>query len=489
MKIRVALIYPNSWEVGIANLGFNRVYGIINSTEGFICERWFYNGKLEGIDSKRDIREYHIIAFSISSFNDYLKLPEIIKQAGIEPISGERKELFPFVIGGGNALSINPEPVAEIFDVIIIGDAEGIIENSLQIIKNGKKRDEILERMNELPSIYVPLLNTPEKRKPVLKNTWEPDRTPSFSSHGGKVFKDAGLVEIGRGCRWKCKFCPIGFFHVPPRFYEIEKILEACRRTGKKRIGLIAPVVPDHPQIEDLLKEMRKEGFTITTSSWRADLYNPEIFELLKNGQKSITVAPEAGSERLRRFIGKELPDEVITNFVREASRYFQNIRFYFIVGLPGEKDDDIKAIIDMIKRCSSIYKRGRITLRINPFVPMPHTPFENERMLEKDEIMERMDYIKKHLQKYVVFKSKNIRDVLMEGVIAQGGREILKNMMDGSIYRVKTEKDKGEPPYRFIIFPFNTPVVSKEGVPPCPSGCKLCIKGKCKRWDTADIQ
>jgi radical SAM superfamily enzyme YgiQ (UPF0313 family) len=479
MKLRVALIYPAPYEIGIANLGFNSVFRLINSTEGFICDRIFYNGKINNIDSNRDIKEYHILAFSISFLTDYLKIPEIINSAGIPVFSTDREEFFPLVIGGGNAFSLNPEPVADIFDAIIIGDAEGIIEKVLFEIKNGKDKWKLLEKLNEIPSTYVPSLNTPRSRKSVFKNR-NGNSLPAWSEDGGNVFKDAGLVEIGRGCRWKCSFCPIGFLHAPPRFYDVDTIIQSVRKTKKQRIGLIAPVVPDHPSIKELLKELKKEGYRITTSSWRADLYDPELFELLKDGQKTLTIAPETGSERLRKKIGKDITNEKILEGVNLAKKIFKNLKAYFIIGLPGEKDEDIKETAELCREMSKTFEK-KITLSINPFIPLPHTPLMNEDFSEK-EILRKMEFLRKEVQKFATFKSKSIAETRLEFILAWSGREILREILkDPALKKVKTGEriDLG-----FIEYPFNQRSlrsIIEKGNKPCPTGCNSCLFTSCK--------
>ena len=479
MKLRVALIYPAPYEIGIANLGFNSVFRLINSTEGFICDRIFYNGKINNIDSNRGIKEYHILAFSISFLTDYLKIPEIINSAGIQVFSTAREEFFPLVIGGGNAFSLNPEPVADIFDAIIIGDAEGIIEKVLFEIKNGKDKWKLLEKLNEIPSTYVPSLNTPRSRKSVFKHR-SGNSLPAWSEDGGNVFKDAGLVEIGRGCRWKCSFCPIGFLHAPPRFYDVGTIIQSVRKTKKQRIGLIAPVVPDHPSIKELLKELKKEGYRITTSSWRADLYDPELFELLKDGQKTLTIAPETGSERLRKKIGKDITNEKILEGVNLAKKIFKNLKAYFIIGLPGEKDEDIKETAELCREMSKTFEK-KITLSINPFVPLPHTPLMNEDFSEK-EILRKMEFLRKEVQKFATFKSKSIAETRLEFILAWSGREILREILkDPALKKVKTGEriDLG-----FIEYPFNQRSlrsIIEKGNKPCPTGCNSCLFTSCK--------
>jgi len=479
MKIRVALIYPAPYEIGIANLGFNTVFRLINSTEGFICDRIFYNGRVINIDSTREIKEYHILALSISFLTDYLKIPEIIASAGIPIFSRERKEIYPLVIGGGNAFSINPEPVADLFDAIHIGDAEGVMDKMLLEIKKENDKWKLLENLNEIPSIYVPSLNTPRSRKPVFKNRYEIS-TPAWSEDGGSVFKNAGLVEIGRGCRWKCSFCPIGFIHAPPRFYDVEAILQSIRKTKKQRIGLIAPVVPDHPSIKELLKELKKEGYKITTSSWRADLYDPELFELLKDGQKTLTIAPETGSDRLRKLIGKNITNEKIIEGVKCAKKIFKSLKVYFIIGLPGERDEDVKEIVRLSQEIAKTFGK-KIRLSVNPFVPLPHTPLMNENF-SPEEILRKMEFLRKGIKKFAVLKSKSINEAHLEFVLAWSGREILKKIIENPSTRKFELKERINP--GFIEYPFNERNIEsiiKKGNPPCPSGCNSCLLNTCK--------
>lgn len=493
-KITVALIFPSSLREGGANLGFNSVFKWINSNPDFLCDRFFYEeGRVVNYDSKRNISQYHIIAFSISFFNDYLKIPHIIRKINLPLLASERKDTFPLVIGGGNALTLNPEPVAEIFDAIVIGDAEPVINFLLETISSirNKKKTKILEKLNENPHIYIPSI-----KKQVKIAVSDLKHAPSVSRYGDPelAIKNAGLVETGRGCRWKCRFCPIGYAYLPPRFYSVDDILKSVCEIKDKKVGLIAPVITDHPEIEKILREILKMGKEVTVSSLRIEGAEASFLSLISNSQRTITIAPETGSERLRRKINKPVSEIDIFKLIDSIPEGIKKVRCYIMIGIPEETTDDIKETARMLKEIKLLLsKKGKgMDANVNPFVPVPHTPFQWFSIESKKDFEAKINLLRKEIVGTgIKLKVKSYREAKLEEVLAKGGRNVLRKIVYEPHTLLKTTTQNSDTlPWDFIISPAERSSLkmeldmSEKGITslPCERGCLKCQSVKCKR-------
>lgn len=493
-KISVALIFPSSPKEGEVNLGFNRIFKWINSNHRFVCDRFFYEkGNVINYDSKKDLNQYHIIAFSISFFNDYLKVPLIIQKSNLKLFASDRQESFPLIIGGGNALTLNPEPVAEIFDAIVVGDAEPVMDFLLDTLSSfkGEKKARILEKLNESSHIYVPLM-----KKQVKIAVSELKHTPSFSRHGGSklAIKNAGLVEIGRGCRWKCRFCPIGYVYLPARYYPIENVLQAVDEIREKKIGLIAPVITDHPEIEKILGEILKSGKKVTVSSLRIKETETSFLSLLEHSQKTITIAPETGSERLRRKINKPILEKDIIKLIDSIPDGINKVRCYIMLGIPGETFEDIKDTMTMLEEIKLILARKGIEMEVNvnPFIPVPHTPFQWYNMESKKTLTTKLTLLQKKLaMSGIKLNVKSYREAKREEVIAKSGRNILRWIIEGRHPLPRNHLLSFDPlPWEFIKSPAESNSLKKELAiaerelisSACQRGCSVCENIICKR-------
>ncbi|MFH1147030.1 MAG: radical SAM protein [Pseudomonadota bacterium] len=409
----VALIYPNYYHVGMSSLGYQAVYSLFNRDPRIVCERVFLpeEGPPLSIESKRSLKDFNIIAFSVSFENDYLNILKILNAAGIPLMAAERREEWPLAVGGGVATFLNPEPLAEFIDCFLLGEAEELLPPFLDIIHSGllsgeRKADMLARLASEMDGAYVPRfyeaaydaagrLRTfapkdgfPEKVKRRSVPVSVPPERHTAVLTPQTEFADKFLIEIGSGCSRGCRFCAAGFIYRPPRAWPEETILGAVdEKAESSEIGLVGVEIADPARMEHLCRELFARGKKISFSSLRADCLTPEILSVLKAaGLKTVTIAPDAGSERMRKVINKGLTEETILQAAERLTEWdILNLKLYFMIGLPTEKAEDVEAIIDLTKkikdrvlRISRGKKRiGTMTLSINCFVPKPWTPFQ----------------------------------------------------------------------------------------------------------------
>ena len=337
-RIKVALAYPNTYHVGMSNLGLHALYSLLNDYEDVVCERVFlpedYDTAhaLRSVESQRPLTDFDIVAFSISFENDYPNLLSILKKAGIPRWSSERHTPHPLVIAGGVTSFLNPEPIAPFVDCFLVGEAEPILGAFLDVFtEHASDRDTLLDALaQQVPGAYVPGLYdvlygsdgsidrfqpkgvAPDKvRRVYLKDLSEWD-TCSTILTSKTTFSDTYLVEAARGCPHGCRFCAAGFVYRPPRFRP-KTALQRCIENGTARseqIGLMAAAVSDLPDMEEFCKQALDQGVRLSFSSLRADRLTPELLDILRrSGLKTVAIAPDAGSERMRRVINKGISE------------------------------------------------------------------------------------------------------------------------------------------------------------------------------------
>jgi radical SAM superfamily enzyme YgiQ (UPF0313 family) len=481
-QLRVALGFPNKYEVGIANLGFQSIYRILNQIEGVSCERFFLSfGAVSGLDYKSQdkvrtlesgdpLNFFQVISFSVPFELDYLNVLKILKQAKIPPLlRKDRNENHPFLLAGGTAVTLNPEVMAPFFDAIFIGEAEEGIVEMAEIFKRAYHRKKLLLEIAKIKGLYIPEFYEPlydkkgflkgyktEKGFPskIERRKANLERIETYSSIVTPLshFKDMFTVETGRGCSLKCRFCAAGHIYKPFRFHKKEKILlEIEKYKGEtKSIGLVGSMVSDLPYLEELCLELSQKGYQIGISSLRVDKISPELLDvLIKSGLKTLTLAPEAGTERMWKIIDKRIKREDVLNAVRLAKeKNLENLKLYFIIGLPTERKEDIEGIVDLIKdvgeafiehsetRFTRVVSRGsgggravrrEIILSINPFVPKPHTPFQWAPMDSGKSLKNKLKIISDGIRglKGIKFEKKSIKEAILQGVLSQGDRKV----------------------------------------------------------------
>ncbi len=383
----VALVYANRYHIGMSNLGYQVIYGLINRRADFVCERVFWEGAeapLQAVESARPLTDFACLAFSFSYELDYLNLPAILRRAQIPLRSAERDERHPLIIAGGPCISANPMPVSPFIDACCIGEAEALLPGLLPLLAADLSRAERLARLAALPGVFVPAHIPPQA---VIRRRWV-EKLDTWPAHSAVLTPDTELgelylIEVERGCSWNCRFCLVSHAFRPIRFHSLSSLLAQAGEGLKfrQRIGLVGPVVSDHPQIEGLLKGLLEMGAGFSLSSLRLNSLSHSLLELIaRGGAESLAIAPEAGSERLRRVIRKGFSeDDILAAAERIARHPFKQLKLYFMLGLPGETDQDVEEIIRLALEVQSVTRAGGQRLSVNaaPFVPKAGTPFQ----------------------------------------------------------------------------------------------------------------
>ena len=421
-RLRIALAFPNTYWVGMSNLGFQTVYRLFNAQPDIVCERVFLPPKQElaeqlaagapllTLESQTPVNEFDVFAFSVSFEWDYVNLLTLLRLAGIKRYAAERTSRDPLIVIGGAVTFVNPEPLALFADVIAAGEAEVLIPSLEKAFREASGREELLlaltrERGFYIPSFYEPrysadgLLseyvpaagtNAPVPvRKAALKTTdaLDPPATGIFTPD--TEFGSRFLVEVVRGCANLCRFCWAGYNYLPVRSFPADRILQLAReaRVHASRAGLVSIALCDHPEIERILSGLLEMGYQISPASLRLDdLTDPIVKMLHDSGERSITIAPEAGSDRMRRVINKTVTnDEILDRADLIFRNGIENLKLYYMIGLPTETDDDLVAIRDLTVQLRDImltYARprgriGKIVGSVNPLIPKPGTAYQ----------------------------------------------------------------------------------------------------------------
>ncbi|MEJ2284703.1 MAG: TIGR03960 family B12-binding radical SAM protein [Desulfobacterales bacterium] len=464
-KISIALVYPNRYPVGMSSLGYQTLYDLLNRMDHVVCERAFLPDSRRGesaqpltVESGKPIASADIIAFSISFENDYPHLLTILDQAGIPLRSADRSAGHPLVIAGGVACFLNPEPIAPFIDCFLLGEAEGILPRFFQVFEPGRDKKELLKELAcQVPGAYVPALyqvryqadgtlaefeplaGVPPKVGRVYLQDLNQNSTCSAVVTPHTTFDSSFLIEVGRGCPHGCRFCSAGFIYRPPRFRPIAGLKQAMQQGARltDRIGLVGAAVSDLPELEKLCRDFSHQNIRISFSSLRADRLTPELLATLKKSNvKTATIAPEVGSERMRRVINKGITEtDVLAAATKLVEHGIPNLKLYFMVGLPGEADEDIDAIIQLVKQikhrflASSRTRKhiGTITVSLNSFVPKPATPFQWAPMDEVGALKGKIKKIKNALRKIanVKINSDVPRWAYLQAMFSRGDRRI----------------------------------------------------------------
>jgi len=403
-RLPIALVYPNRYYLGMSNLGLQVIYKQLNDRDDTVCERVFWEGGQrppESIESARGLGDYSCVAFSFSYELDYLNLAPMLKAAGIPFNPAERTDDHPILMAGGPAVTANPAPLAPIFDVLAIGEAEAILPAAVPVLTAEGHRNEILRKLSSLPGFYVPSQYTGQ----VIKRQYLADisHSPAHSvvltqdTELGKLF----LLEVERGCSWGCRFCLVSRAFCPTRFRPLGTLLSQAKEglRYRNRIGLVGPVVTDHPEIEELLRGLQAIGAGFSLSSLRLKPLPTSLLKLIREGgANGIALAPEAGSERLRRLIGKGFNEDDILGAVERAA-FFKQLKLYFMLGLPTETDEDATAIVKLALECKERARETRLSINIAPFVPKASTPFERYGMASAPILASRLRLISEGLR------------------------------------------------------------------------------------------
>ncbi|MBI5017988.1 MAG: radical SAM protein [Deltaproteobacteria bacterium] len=450
VDLSCALVYPNRHGLGMANLGFQAVFALLSGLPGSLCHRAFSDYP-RTVEAGRALRDYDLVALSLSFEGDYPEALRLLAAGGVALRSEARGSRDPFVLGGGVAVTLNPEPLAPFLDAVFLGEAEAGLLPLHAFLRDhrGLPRPELLEALADarVPGVYVPsrydvaeadgrvLSRRPQGKAPETvarrwaECPWDPARTRI--STPDDAFQGAYLLEISRGCPHACRFCAAGHATRPARFLPLET-LEPFLRLGARevgRLGLVGAAVSDHPRFKELAEAILDLGAGFTVSSFRAENLDEEVLALLaRGGLKTLTVALEAGSERLRRRLGKEIGrDDVLRAARLAAGAGLHRLRIYAMVGLPGEADEDLGALAELATEARSALGGGTVTVSAAPFVPKAHTPFQWETMAPEPLLRSRIRLLEKLLGRRTAVRvvAETPKWSRVQGLLARGGRSI----------------------------------------------------------------
>jgi radical SAM superfamily enzyme YgiQ (UPF0313 family) len=473
-RLRVALAFPNTYFVGMSNLGLQTVYSLFNADDRVVCERVFLPPKSEvaarllrkeplvTIESHTLVRSFDVFAFSVSFEWDYPNVVTMLRLAGLEPRAERRHALDPLVVIGGAVTFVNPEPLAPFADVIAAGEAELLVPSMVGAFADTGDRDRpaLLERLAAETGCYIPALYDvtydgpgrvaairPKHGSPapaVVKKAavkaadrLDPPATTIFTPD--TEFGSRLLIEVVRGCANLCRFCWAGYNYLPVRAFPADRILAIAEaaRPHATRIGLVSIALCDHPEIEIILAKLVAMGYGISPASLRLDDLTEPIVRLLReSGERTITIAPETGSDRLRRVINKTVTnDEILDRSDLIFRSGIENLKLYFMIGLPGETDEDLEAIRDL---CLAVRARmtdharvrgaiGRIVASVNPLVPKPGTTYQWLPMTRAREIDRKVDRLRALVDNVdnVFFNIKSERHSYYQGLLSLGDRRV----------------------------------------------------------------
>jgi len=471
-RVRVALAFPNTYWVGMSNLGFQTVYRLLNAQDDIVCERFFLPPKQElaemvasrvppvTIESQTPVSDFDVVAFSVSFEWDYVNVLTLLRMAGLPRYAAERSPRHPLVVIGGAVTFVNPEPLALFADVIAAGEGEELVPALADAFRAAANRADVLRLLAQQRGFYIPSFYTPHfgddgrltgyvttpghsaavpVRKAAVKTTdaLDPPATSIFTPD--TEFGSRFLIEIVRGCANLCRFCWAGYNYLPVRSFPTSRILELAEaaRPYASRVGLVSIALCDHPDIERILGRLHEMGYSISPASLRLDDLTAPIVQLLQaSGERSITIAPETGSDRLRRVINKTVTnDEILDRADLIFASGIENLKLYFMIGLPTETDDDLVAIRDltiqlrdrMVKYAKPRGQIGRIVGSVNPLIPKPGTAYQwipMEDPAVTDRKIKRLRSLMSDLDN-VYFNIKSERHSFFQALLSLGDRRI----------------------------------------------------------------
>ncbi len=470
-KITVALVYPNSYAVGMSNLGFQTIYRHLNALPDVVCERVFMPDAADvaelartgaapfSLESQRPLADFHMVGFSVTYEGDYVNVLRILDLSGVPMRAADRRAHDPLVLMGGVCAFSNPEPMAPFMDFVVVGEGEELVGELIAAYRERyRDRASFLDLLTAMAGVYVPerydvRYAADGSLAAVAAHAGAPpvvvkrrlDDVNAFRTIAGVKTPNAeyghmALLEVGKGCGRGCRFCLEGQVYRPVRHRSVAALSETIKQLaaeGEKRIGLVGACVSDYPWIGELLKVVEANGMELSISSLRADSLTEDLAgALARGGHRTLTIAPEAGTERLRRAIRKAITDEQILaacDLVRAHG--IPNLKTYFMIGQPTETDADVEAIADLARRLLERLRVldaqgrpfGRLTLSVSSFVPKPWTPFQWAPFAGAEALGRKLETIKRGVRglSNVRVLHENPREAALQALLARGDRRV----------------------------------------------------------------
>ena len=481
ITMRCALIFPDLYEIGMSHQGLQILYHIINSQENLLAERCYCpdqdmekllrakNIPLSSLENNRPLQDFDLIGFTLPYELCYTNILTVLDLAGIPLRAKDRSQDMPIVLGGGSC-SLNPEPVADFFDAILLGDGEEAVLEIAECIRTAKEnntpRNAILEQLATIAGVYIPSFFTPVYRKDgsiteitackpkcpfvtrrVLADLSQMDHLLYPLVPNSKIVHDRLGVEVARGCTRGCRFCQAGMIYRPVRERTPEQIFDlACQgieHSGFNELALLSLSTGDYSclstTLPQLMNRFASEAISVSMPSMRVGTLTPNLMDQIKRVRKTgFTLAPEAGSERLRRVINKGITEEDLLNTARDAFGLgWKVMKLYFMIGLPTETEEDIEAIVNLAKQTKQIAAQSggggrlKINVSVGTFVPKPHTPFQWNGQISMEESREKIQSLKRMLpRKGINLKWHDPEQSFLEGVFSRGDRR-LSNLLE----------------------------------------------------------
>ena len=469
----VAFLYPNTYHLGMSNLGLHIIYQILNREE-WACERVFLpevkkreeyaktKTPLFSMETQRPLADFPYICATLSFEMDYLNFLIQLQMGHIKLLSEERGEKDSFVIIGGPCATFNPEPLADFADMVVVGEGEETLPKLLRLLEQmcmeKKTRKEKLLAAAQLPGVYVPQFYRPQydaagvfngiKRLEAvpekISRQWvkDLDAYPHTSAIISPYteFANMFIVEVARGCGRHCRFCMAGYCFRKPRNRKLELLLQDIRQRPEKtaKVGLMGAAVSDYPEMKELTKTLAEEHVPFSCASLRADSLDlPLVQALAQSGQRTMTVAPEAGSIRMRTAVNKGITEEHIYQAMEYAALAgMPNIKLYFMIGLPGEEDEDIEETIALVhrvrKRMDELGHKGDLVLSVNAFTPKPFTPYQWSPLEDIKVLKRRFKMLQNGFkkEKRVRLLTESLKETILQAALARGNRQLGKILL-----------------------------------------------------------
>ena len=457
VKLKFCLAFPDVYEVGMSHLGIQILYHILNTRREVACERAFApwvdmenvlrkrRVPLSSLESSIPLNQFDIVGFSLQYELSLTNVLSMLDLSNIPLFSRDRDNPFPIIIAGG-PLTFNPAPIADFFDAMVIGDGEDVVleicDIALQSKEAGAKKEDFLKSLAQMKGVYVPNIHTEGQkiRKRIVSDISQAPFPTCPIVPYMKVIHDRLNIEIARGCKRGCRFCEAGFIHRPYRERSpasIHGILNASlKETGYEELSLLSLSAGDYTSIEpllsDLMDQLESKKVAVSFPSLRIESVVGRLAEEVKRVRKTgFTVAPEAGTERLRSVINKELDERVFFQGLSELfSKGWKNIKLYFMMGLPTEKEEDLRGIFEMTRKIASLGEKQKIhpniSVSLSTFVPKPHTPFQWEAQIHLEEMKEKLSFVRDGVKRnHLRFKWQDPHLSFLEGIFSTGDRNL----------------------------------------------------------------